>query len=76
MLVAVAAKGDITNDNFRKVIQAGFTSTTVEGGLGAVKYPANQEEAVPCSGLVKVEGGKFVSSVPFKCYTLLDAKKS
>jgi len=76
MLVATAAKGDITPDNFRKVVEGGFTSTTVEGGLGALKFPDNHEENSPCSGLVQVKGGKYVSVVPFKCYTLLPAKTS
>jgi hypothetical protein len=26
----------------------------------------------PCAGLVKVEGGKFVSAVKFKCYDLIE----
>lgn len=76
MLVATAAKGDITADKFRTVVEGGFTSTAVAGGLGAVKFPDNHEENVPCAGLVQVVGGKYVSSVPFKCYTLLDAKTS
>jgi branched-chain amino acid transport system substrate-binding protein len=76
MLVATAAKGDITPDNFRKVVEGGFTSTPVAGGLGAITFPAGHEENVPCSGLVQVVGGKYVSAVPFKCYTLLDAKTS
>jgi ABC-type branched-subunit amino acid transport system substrate-binding protein len=76
MLVAVAAKGDITPDNFRKVIEGGFTSTPVDGGLGAITFPAGHEENVPCSGLVQVKDAKYISAVPFKCYTLLDAKTS
>lgn len=76
MLVATAAKGDITPDAFRKVVEGGFSSTQVEGGLGVVKFPDNHEQNVPCSGLVQVVGGKYVSTVPFKCYTLLAAKTS
>jgi len=76
MLVATADKGEITPDNFRKVVEGGFTSKTVDGGLGPVKYPDNHEEAVPCAGLVQVKGGKFVSAVPFKCYSLIPAKTS
>jgi hypothetical protein len=40
-----------------------------------VSFPANHEENVPCSGLVQVKGGKYVSSVPFKCYSLIETKK-
>ena len=76
MLVAVAAKGDITPDNFRKVIEGGFTSASIDGGLGPVKYPEYHSDLAPCSGLTQVKGGKYVSAVPFKCYSLLDAKTS
>ena len=58
------------------MVEGGFSSTQVEGGLGAVKFPDNHEQNVPCSGLVQVVGGKYVSTVPFKCYTLLAAKTS
>ena len=58
------------------MVEGGFSSTQVEGGLGVVKFPDNHEQNVPCSGLVQVVGGKYVSTVPFKCYTLLAAKTS
>lgn len=74
MLQATAAKGDITPDNFKKAAN-GFESKTVAGGPGKIKFPANQNDPVPCAGVVQVKGGKYVSTVPFKCYDLLDAKK-
>jgi branched-chain amino acid transport system substrate-binding protein len=74
MLVATAAKGDITPDNFRKVVEGGFESTPVEGGLGKVKFPDGHLDPVPCAGVVQVKGGKYVSAVPFACYNLLAAK--
>jgi branched-chain amino acid transport system substrate-binding protein len=74
MLQATAAKGDITPDNFKKAAN-GFESKAVEGGPGKIKFPANQNDPVPCAGVVQVKGGKYVSTVPFKCYDLLDAKK-
>jgi branched-chain amino acid transport system substrate-binding protein len=70
MLQATSAKGDITADNFRKVVEGGFKSTTVDGGLGAISFPDGHNNPVPCAGVVQVKGGKYVSSVPFACYTL------
>jgi branched-chain amino acid transport system substrate-binding protein len=70
MLTATASKGDITADNFRKVAESGFKSTPVAGGLGVVTYPDNHFNPVPCAGVVQVKDGKYVSVVPFACYTL------
>ena len=74
MLVATAAKGEITPDTFRSVVEGGFTSETVEGGLGPVTYPDYHKSLAPCSGLVQVVDGAYQSSVPFTCYTMLPAK--
>lgn len=71
-----AIQGDITPDNFRKMAEAGFTYKTVDGGIGEIKYPDGHFNAAPCAGMVQVKGGKYVSAVPFKCYSLLDPIKS
>jgi ABC-type branched-subunit amino acid transport system substrate-binding protein len=69
MLQAVAAEGEITSENFFAVIEeGGFTSETVDGGLGAVTFPENHFEGVPCSAAVQVLDGAFASAVPFTCY--------
>jgi branched-chain amino acid transport system substrate-binding protein len=68
-------QGDITPDNFRKVTQGGFTSTSLDGGMGPVKFPDAHTNPVPCAGIVQVKAGKYVPVVPFACYSLLDPKK-
>jgi len=68
MLQAVAADGEITSENFFAMVEGGFTSETYEGGLGAVTYPDNHFEGVPCSAAVQVVDGAYVSAVPFACY--------
>ena len=60
-------QGDITPENFRAVAEGGFTSETVEGGVGEVTYPDDHKSLAPCSGLVHVLDGKFESAQPFKC---------
>jgi branched-chain amino acid transport system substrate-binding protein len=70
-----AIKGDITGDSFRAMAEGGFTYSPPDGGPGPISYPAGHYNPAPCSALVKVTGGKYVSAVPFKCYTLVDPKK-
>jgi len=72
MYKAVAAAGDVTPDNFRKVTEAGVTYKGVSGGIGTIKYPDGHFNPAPCAGMVQVKGGKYVTAVPFQCYTLLD----
>ena len=77
MAVAAAAKGEVTGESIRKnAIDSKFTSTPVDGGPGKVIIPENMNAPVPCGGLVQVKGGKYVSAVPFACYSLKAAKTS
>jgi branched-chain amino acid transport system substrate-binding protein len=73
MLRAVAAEGEITSETFRSVVEAGFTSETLEGGLGPVSYPEGHSAPVPCAGAVQVVDGAYESAVPFACYDLVEA---
>jgi hypothetical protein len=65
-------EGDITPDTFRELAESGWEYEPVDGGIGPISYPEGHTNMAPCAGLVKVEGGKYVSAVPFKCYDLLD----
>jgi len=64
--------GDITADNFHTLAESGWTYAPVDGGIGPISYPDGHTNPAPCAGLVKVEGGKYVSAVPFKCYELIE----
>jgi branched-chain amino acid transport system substrate-binding protein len=64
--------GDITPDTFRTLAESGWEYEPVEGGIGPISYPEGHTNPAPCAGLVKVEGGKYVSAVEFQCYELLD----
>jgi branched-chain amino acid transport system substrate-binding protein len=66
--------GDITPDSFRTLAESGWEYEPVEGGIGPISYPDGHTNPAPCAGLVKVEGGKYVSAVEFQCYELLDPK--
>jgi len=66
-----AIKGDITPDNFRTMAEAGFTYTPLDGGIGPISYPAGHFNPAPCAAIVQVKNGKYVSTVPFKCYSLI-----
>ena len=73
MLLAI--KGDVTPDNFRKIAEDGFTYKPADGGIGEIKYPDGHFNPAPCSAIVQVKAGKYVSVVPFKCYKLVDPPK-
>jgi len=69
-----AIDGPITGDSFRKMADAGFTYTPLEGGIGPVKFPEGHFNPEPCSALVQIVNGKYEVAVPFECYSLLDPK--
>lgn len=76
MLLATAAKGQVTIDNFRKTVEGAFESVAIEGGPGAIRFPSGHVQNVPCAGVVQVSGGKYKSVTPFACYDLRPAKST
>jgi ABC-type branched-subunit amino acid transport system substrate-binding protein len=65
-------EGDITPDSFRELAESGWEYEPVDGGIGPISYPEGHTNPAPCAGLVKVEGGKYVTAVKFDCYELLE----
>ncbi|MCU1458764.1 MAG: hypothetical protein JWL73_2856 [Actinomycetia bacterium] len=66
MLQAVGK--DLTADNFSTKINGGFTTTPPKGGPCPVTFAADHLKSAGGAGVEQVKGGKYVVSVPFKCY--------
>jgi ABC-type branched-subunit amino acid transport system substrate-binding protein len=60
---------NLTPDTFESVINGGFTTTPLDGGIGAVTYPADHSAAPPCGAAISVKDGKYVPVVPYKCFS-------
>ena len=66
-LQATAAKGPLTQANFGKVINAGWTIKPLAGGISQVTFPVDHVKSTGCYGTLQVEGAKYVVKVPFTC---------
>jgi hypothetical protein len=51
-------------------VQAANDGSTYEvsNGLGAVSFPKDHQNAVPCGSLVQIKGSSFVEKVPLTCF--------
>jgi ABC-type branched-subunit amino acid transport system substrate-binding protein len=72
-LKATAAKvggaDKVTPEAMYRVVNAGFTyKDPLAGGLGSETFPQAESYVGDCSGLLHVEGAKFVDVSPYKCY--------
>jgi branched-chain amino acid transport system substrate-binding protein len=70
MLKATAAAGrPLTGDGIQQTVNAGFNYTpTLDGGVGAQKFPEAENVPTPCASLIQVKNKQYAVSVPFKCY--------
>jgi ABC-type branched-subunit amino acid transport system substrate-binding protein len=66
-LQATAAKGAITQANFEKVINAGWTIKPIAGGITDATFPADHTKPGGCFGTLLVSGKQYVQKVPFSC---------
>jgi ABC-type branched-subunit amino acid transport system substrate-binding protein len=66
-LQATAAKGPLTQANFEKVMEAGWTITPVTGGVSGLTFPTDQTKSASCYGTLMADGTKYVVKVPFTC---------
>jgi ABC-type branched-subunit amino acid transport system substrate-binding protein len=66
-LQATAAKGPVTQANFEKVINAGWTISPLAGGIKDLTFPKNHVNAPGCYGTLMAEGTKYVDKVPYTC---------
>jgi hypothetical protein len=70
MLKATAAAGrPLTGDGIQQTVNAGFNYTpTLDGGVGAQKFPEAENVPTPCASLIQVKNKAYAVAVPFKCY--------
>jgi ABC-type branched-subunit amino acid transport system substrate-binding protein len=66
-LQATAAKGPVTQANFEKVINAGWTISPLAGGIKDLTFPKNHVNAPGCYGTLVAEGTRYVQRVPYTC---------
>ena len=66
-LQATAAKGPVTQANFEKVINAGWTVSPLAGGIKDLTFPADHVKAPGCYGTLVAVGARYVDKVPFIC---------
>jgi len=67
MLQATAAKGPLTQANFEKVINAGWTIKSMPGGISQVSFPRDHIKSTGCYGTLVAEGTHYVLKSPFVC---------
>ena len=58
---------DLTVETLLATLNSGKFTYEVDGVVGKSEWPANHDEAVPCSALTEVKGKVFVPTVPLVC---------
>jgi branched-chain amino acid transport system substrate-binding protein len=66
-LQATAAKGALTQANFEKVINGGWTIKPTTGGITQLTFPLDHIKSNGCYGTLVAEGAKYVVKIPFTC---------
>jgi ABC-type branched-subunit amino acid transport system substrate-binding protein len=67
MLQATAAKGPLTQANFGKVINAGWTIKGMPGGISQLSFPRDHIKSTGCYGTLIAEGTHYVLKSPYVC---------
>jgi ABC-type branched-subunit amino acid transport system substrate-binding protein len=66
-LQATAAKGPLTQANFAKVINAGWTIKPLAGGISGLTFPLDHSRSTGCYGLLLADGAHYVLKAPYTC---------
>jgi branched-chain amino acid transport system substrate-binding protein len=71
MLKAVGP--ELTPESLSELVNSGeFTyEPELEGAIGPMTFPDAEAQPTPCSALVQVKDGAYVSAVPFDCYEVI-----
>jgi branched-chain amino acid transport system substrate-binding protein len=66
-LQATAARGPITQANFEKVINAGWTIKPLTGGITGLSFPADHAKDPGCFGTLQANGASYAIKEPYLC---------
>jgi hypothetical protein len=66
-LQATAAKGPLTQANFEKVINAGWTIKPTTGGITQLSFPRDHTKSTGCYGTLVADGSHYVIKEPYVC---------
>jgi branched-chain amino acid transport system substrate-binding protein len=66
-LQATAAKGALTQVNFEKVLNAGWTIKPISGGISQVTFPRDHAEGTGCYGTLLADGTKYLVKSAYVC---------
>ena len=66
-LQTTAAKGALTQANFEKVINAGWTIKPLAGGITPLTFPRDHIKSTGCYGTLVAQGAKYAVKIPFSC---------
>jgi ABC-type branched-subunit amino acid transport system substrate-binding protein len=66
-LQATAAKGPLTQANFEKVINAGWTIKPITGGITQLTFPRDHIKGTGCYGTLIAQGAHYVVKSPYVC---------
>jgi ABC-type branched-subunit amino acid transport system substrate-binding protein len=66
-LQATAAKGPLTQQNFEKVINAGWTIKPLTGGISQLTFPRDHVKGTGCYGTLVAQGTQYVVKSRYVC---------
>lgn len=66
-LQATAAKGPLTQQNFAKVINAGWTIKPLTGGITQLTFPRDHVKGTGCYGTLVADGAHYVVKSAYVC---------
>jgi ABC-type branched-subunit amino acid transport system substrate-binding protein len=66
-LQATAAKGPLTQANFEKVINAGWTIKGTTGGITQLTFPRDHIKSTGCYGTLIAQGTHYILKSPYVC---------
>jgi len=66
-LQATAAKGAVTQVNFAKTLNAGWTIKPISGGISQVTFPRDEAKSTGCYGTLLADGTKYLMKSPYVC---------